>query len=58
MIRGDFLEKIKFEMNIQGQVGVHKQKRRKRSFRQVKRLEEWVGDEAGETERSRSYAAL
>lgn len=37
MIRGDFLEKIKFEMNIQEQVGVPKQKRRKRSFSQVKR---------------------
>lgn len=33
-------------MNIQGQVGVYKQKKREKIFQASEELEEWVGDKA------------
>lgn len=52
VIREDFLEKLKFEMNIQGQVRSPQTKKRQKIFEanKEKRWEEWVGDEAVETE--------
>ena len=42
-------------MNIQGQVGVYKQKKREKIFQAGEELEGWVGDKAGNILKKEMY---